>query len=370
MKGSIRKRSSGSWEVRVFAGVDPRTGKKRWVSRTAHGSLSDAEALAAELIVGVNQGTLATTGGTFGDLLEEWFALMSPDWSPSTTLNTRRFMDTILLPELGKLPLRRVRPSNLSALYAKLRKRMEATSVRRIHTVVRSALAYAVRAELLPSNPALNAELPKAGKVTVTVASVDEVNAVIKLAAAKEPELGLFLRLAAATGARRSELCALRWSDLAGELVKIDRAVVHGPSGLVEKEPKTTDSTRPVVIGAATVALLARHRMAMAERALRCGTGIAADAFVFSYEPDCAKPWRPEGVTHRFVRLRNQLGLKWRLHDLRHFTGTRLVDAGVPMPVVSARLGHSRTSTTSDFYAHAVDERDRLAAEVMERLLG
>jgi integrase len=52
------------------------------------------------------------------------------------------------------------------------------------------------------------------------------------------------------------------------------------------------------------------------------------------------------------------------LHDLRHFMATQMLDAGVPVPIVAARLAHARASTTLNVYAHAVPEGDRTAAEL------
>ena len=73
-------------------------------------------------------------------------------------------------------------------------------------------------------------------------------------------------------------------------------------------------------------------------------------------------PWR---------RLRERVGIdkSVRLHDLRHFTATRLLDAGVPVKTVSGRLGHARPATTLNIYAHFVPATDRLAADAMGRIL-
>jgi integrase len=58
-----------------------------------------------------------------------------------------------------------------------------------------------------------------------------------------------------------------------------------------------------------------------------------------------------------------------RLHDLRHFMATEMINAGVPVPIVAARLAHARGSTTLNFYAHAVPGGDRDAAVGLAALL-
>ncbi len=100
------------------------------------------------------------------------------------------------------------------------------------------------------------------------------------------------------------------------------------------------------------------------------GVRIDGQARVFSYEPDSSVPWRPDGVTARFVRLSDGLGLTgFRLHDLRHFVATRMLATGVPVPTVSGRLGHANSSTTLNVYSHFLEASDREAAEALGKLL-
>jgi integrase len=81
-------------------------------------------------------------------------------------------------------------------------------------------------------------------------------------------------------------------------------------------------------------------------------------------------PWCPNWVTKTFIALRDQAGLAgYRLHDLRHFMATEMLAAGVPIPIVSARLAHARASTTLNVYAHAVPGGDRQAAARLAELL-
>jgi integrase len=96
-----------------------------------------------------------------------------------------------------------------------------------------------------------------------------------------------------------------------------------------------------------------------------------SDGFVFSPELDGSKPWRPYHWTSAWSRLRDRIGIDpaVRLHDLRHFTATRLLDAGVPVKTVSGRLGHARPATTLNVYAHFIPATDRVAADLIGGLL-
>jgi integrase len=133
------------------------------------------------------------------------------------------------------------------------------------------------------------------------------------------------------------------------------RALVDGPTGPVLGPTKNRRTCR-VALDPTSVELLVAHR----DGATR--TDGVVDGFVFSRD-DGRNPWRPNWVTKRFIAYRHRAGLAaFRLHDLRHFMATTTLAAGVPVPVVSERLCHARTSTTVNIYAHAMPGGDRAAA--------
>jgi integrase len=118
------------------------------------------------------------------------------------------------------------------------------------------------------------------------------------------------------------------------------------------------------------IAVLTRHRAKADEWAEEAGVKVMPDAYVFSHAVDGSKPFRPDNVTGFFTRVRDSLGLREvRLHDLRHFTATELIGAGVDVRTVAGRLGHSDPSVTLRVYSHALEERDRAAADIMGRVL-
>lgn len=170
----------------------------------------------------------------------------------------------------------------------------------------------------------------------------------------ESPELGLFLRLAVVLGARRGEIISLRWPDIdleRGEVLIAGNVVRVPRQALVHKDTKT-HAKRRVAVGAGTVEQLRARRVAQAKDALACGTTLAADAYLFSHVPDGSKPIDPDGITHRFQRLARRLGVRCRLHDLRHFMVTQLVAGGVDWRTVAGRAGHADGHMTLATYAH------------------
>jgi integrase len=372
-------------QVQVYAGRDPLTGRKRWVSRQVPGrgraAWRAAKQVEGELLAQVGAGRHRGGGSkTVGELVERWL-----EWrqgakpiSPTTLAGYRGYVDRAILPALGKLPLRQLDAATLDAFYARLRQSggkdgrpMAASSVRQVHAILSGALKRATAWGWIGHNPARLTMPPSVERADVQPPSVEDVGRLLHVALAEEPELGLFLRLAVVLGARRGELCALRWSDVdldAGQVLVAGSVIAvrgHAPTA---KDTKT-HAKRRVAIGASTVDLLRAHRVEQAKTALACGAALARGAYVFSHAADASVPVRPDYVTHRFVRLARRLGVRCRLHDLRHFMVTQLVAGGVDWRTVSGRAGHADGHMTLGTYAHFQQAQDRQAAELMEHLI-
>jgi integrase len=134
---------------------------------------------------------------------------------------------------------------------------------------------------------------------------------------------------------------------------------------LIDKDTKT-HARRRVAAGADTVELLKAHRARQAAAALAAGATLPPEAYVFSRSPVGSAAISPDGISHRFQELAAQLGVRARLHDLRHFMVTQLVAGGVDWRTVS---GHADGHMTLVTYAHFQQAQDRQAAEFMDRLL-
>ena len=172
-------------------------------------------------LIKVDDGLVTVSVRTVDQLCERWFAQALPDLSPTVGPQYRRLLDRHILPRWGKVPLRRVRPADLDALYAGLRhhggqggKPLAPNSVQRIHGILHRALNQAVKWGRLATNPASKASPPRARRATLTPPAPVDVMRLIDSAAKVNAQLPSFLRLAAATGARRGELCGLQWRDI------------------------------------------------------------------------------------------------------------------------------------------------------------
>jgi integrase len=375
--GSMRQRGRDSWELRVYQGIDRTTGRQRWITKTVHGTQRFARCELEDLLVEAGKGRIRA--GTLADLLEQWFEAASPSWAAPTVSHTRSIIDCHLKPDLGHLDVVKLTAEDIDDYYGHLLRRggrdgrpLAPGTVTRIHGVLHRALAQAVRWDWIWSNPATNATPPRPGPAEIRPPNARQVALLLESVRNMNPPLHCYLRLAASTGARRSQLLALRWCDVDEEhrALSFSRALVQGPDGPTLTWTKTHRTYR-VELDGDTYDVLMEHRTSCeAAAAKTAGVELAGDAFVFSLRPDGATPWKPEWVTKHFIAAHRAAGLPhFRLHDLRHFMATQMLAAGVPIATVSQRLSHARASTTLNVYAHSVPGGDRRAAEILAAIL-
>ena len=292
--------------------------------------------------------------------------------APTTRADWQCVIDNQLLPAVGDTPLWQLTARDCDELYTALRDGgLGPSRVRCAHVVLHRAVAQAVRWGWLAHNPVSYATRPEVPRSTIRPPDASHVRALIAHAGAHDPAMACWLYVATATGARRGEICGLRWADIdfAQRSVRIERSVSATRAGVFVKATKT-GGVRRVSITAQAVEALSRHHQRAAQNARRTENCLDPEGFVFTSDPAAARPWRPELVSRRWERLRAKAGLPHvRLHDLRHFVATELLTTGIDVRTVANRLGHARTSTTMDIYWAFVPARDRDAADHLEAIL-
>jgi len=377
-RGSIRQRSAGSWEVRVYVGTYP-NGRPRQKTETIRGSRRDADRRLRELMAEVDIGAHRSPDRTVGELIDQWVKARLSGLAPSTRASTMLHIRQYLRPGLGHVKLSRLDVATIDAFYGQIRERgvtgrpLSDNYLRRIHFTLRSILNQAEAWGWIARNPAQRARPPKASHVAPEPPDADGVRRLIEEADRVNPSFAAYLRVAAAAGPRRGELAGLRRSDIdfdRGELV-FRRSVTLGPGGVVTVRPyPKTGGQRRIAVDPFTLATLRLLLASQAERALLFGVALDPDPWVFSFAIPGDLPPRPDAFTHTFMRLRDRLGLSVRLHDLRHYHATSLLTAGVDVRTVAGRLGHANPNTTLNVYAAWQPAADRRAADIAADLLG
>lgn len=365
MRGTIRQSGKGTYQVQVYAGRGPDGGEKR-VARTVHGKKADAEAALRNLIREVEAGQHQGDDLTISELADPWQAARQADWSPRVRKEYPRQVKKWITPRIGDRPIRKVTARELDLYYSAMTADgARARTVGAIHTILRSMFTQAVRWGLLTVNPAANARPPREQHSSIVPPDPAAIRAPL---ASLDEDLALaaFVRIAATTGCRRSELCALQWDD-----IDLDRGVltvtraVDGAGGV---KLTKTGQAKTMAVDAATVAALVRWRSQLLELALAVKAG--TPVWVFPATRDLSRWVNPSTMSHRWARLRAEYDLdEVKLHHLRHFMASQMLAAGVDVRTVANRLGHANPTTTLRVYAHLIPEADRAAADDLGQLL-
>ena len=375
MKGYVARKGN-RWYAVIYEGIDPVTGRERRRGHAAGPCRADAERLAARLASELEGRNDEVRGLTFG-------AFLTSRWLPGkrlvlaeTTYNGyRRNVENHVLPALGRIRLRRLRHHHLEALYDRLLHPTNGTAplapktVYEIHLVIRGALAHAVQRGLVSRNVALVAQAPTLGairKVEQRAWTAEELQAFLRAAAGHR--LFPALWLAAFTGMRRNEVLGLRWDDFDEKkaTVSINRGLVAVDYELRETRGKTPRSRRRIDLDATTVGVLTAWREW--QRAEQSAAGIDTAGWMFT--DGCGEPIHPHSMSQTFERIAQRAGVRViRLHDLRHTHGTLLIAAGVPVKVVTERLGHAHPVFTIATYQHVLPGMQATAARVFEQLV-
>lgn len=373
MKGTIRIREnrdgSKSYVCQVKLGRDPGTGKARVLTGTAKSERA-AHRLVHELIAKAEDRSQHASDATVATVIEQWLATGGPA-GEATRQVYAGYIRLHILPTLGDVPLRKLGVADLERWYASLRdKGLSPASIRKAHTIVRAALAQAVRWGWATTNVAALARPPLVPKAVIATPKPAAVRRMLAAAREHDPELAVYLHLAAVTGARPGEMCGLRWSDIDTERaeLRISRRILE-----VQPEPKVQDltktgKTRRIPLDRTVLSLLARYRAERESVATMCRVTLSPTAYVFSDTVDGSGFWRPDSTSRRFRKLRVEHGLDdVTLYSLRHQAATTMIDNGVDAKTVSERLGNS-VATVLGTYTRARTEADRDAAELLGRL--
>lgn len=359
----------GSWSFRIDLGREY-DGRRRQVSQAGFPTKSAALAAMKEIQRSHDEGNDHVRGLLLGSYLEEWLAAKR-SLRASTRQSYRSHLDLYLLPRLGHVKLQELRPHHVDRFFAEVaggtRKPLSSASLHRLHATLRSALATAVKRRLISHNPASHVELPSRERVSEIVWTVEDVHRFLTYAA--DDRLAALYRVAVVAGLRRGELVGLRWIDvdLEAGAIRVAQQVVQLGKELHVGRPKTRSGERLIAIDPATTTLLAAHREQQLREREAWGAGWHETGHVFTYQD--GRVLQPGYVTQKFRRDAEWAGLpSIRFHGLRHTSASLALAAGVPMKVVSDRLGHSTTTITADLYSHVLPAVARDAANAIGAL--
>jgi integrase len=248
---------------------------------------------------------------------------------------------------------------------------LDSKTLRNIHAALRTALEDAVTLKYIKHNPAAAIKPPRVERKQRAVWTPAQTQAFLR--ALPSDRLKALFLLELTTGIRRGHLCGLKWGNVdldQGRITPTDsRIVLHGRAR-DKRGGKTANADKTIAIDTRTVAALRRWRAEQDEiRRLR-GPDYEGEDLVFTTE--FGRPLHPQNLVDLIERYAAEAGVpRITFHDLRHTYATAALEGGVPMKVVSERIGHSNVSFTMATYAHVRSDADHEAAQqAADYLLG
>jgi integrase len=318
----------------VYAGIDPVSKKRHYLVETVPAgptAARDAEKVRTRLLNQVDERRNPRTRATLNQLLDRWLDVA--ELEETTRSGYVRKLDKHVRPVLGSLQVGRLDAETLESFYAVLRrcrdrcngrphrdhraagphecdarckrhvcKPLAPATVRQMHAILSAALNRAVRWHWIAVSPAEQAVKPAAPKPDPQPPSSKQAARIVS-EAWKDPDWGMLVWVAMVTGARRGELCALRWDrlDFASGLLEIRTSIAQDGTRTWEKDTKAHQQRR-IALDEQTMALLRAYYLRCVERAAALGLKLVAEARIFSPDPDCGIWLTPDTVGRRTTK--------------------------------------------------------------------
>ncbi|MDR1409372.1 MAG: site-specific integrase [Oscillospiraceae bacterium] len=311
----------------------------------------------------------------FSDFLVNWLDVVKTTVAPTTFASYSQIVKSTLAPYFGDkmVMLDDLRPQDIQRYYLIQLERIKALSVIHYHAVIHKALKYAVKMDLLETNPADKVERPKIERFKASFYDCNEMERLFAIS--KGTLLEVPVLLGGFYGLRRSEVVGLRWDaiDFAQNTLTINHTVtsynLNGKRQIsAQDSTKTKSSMRTLPLVPVFREKLLAVQAQQAQFRELCGKCYNETYRDYICVNQMGDRFSPDYVTQAFPKLLEKHGLRRiRFHDLRHSCASLLLANGVPMKQIQEWLGHSDFSTTANIYAH-LDYNSKLnSAQAMEQ---
>jgi integrase len=359
-EGSIHERKNGTWRAQVSL-------EGRRLSFTAKTRRECQEWLKKTISQVDNGISYASTTVILGEYLKSWLEGVKASKRHNTWLSYEQLSRSYVIPQLGKMKLKDLRPDHIQTFYNQLRaKEVGAYVIIKIHVMLHSALEQAVKVGYASRNVTDAAVPPRPPTEEMKVLEESQVSQL--LVAAKDTRMDALLHLAVATGLRQMELLGLKWTDLdwSKRTLKVERQLERANSEHVRfTQPKTHYGRRLLALGKQTVAGLREQYDRQNDERKMAGNNWKEFGLIFPSK--VGTPINYRNLLRDFQILLQKAGLpQMRFHDLRHTAASIMLNHGVPVIVVSRRLGHARPSITLDIYGHLLPSMQEEVAQLID----
>ena len=351
-KGSIFKHKDYGWRISVELGRNPKTGKRQRITRVIRGSKKHAQEVLNTMLAKYSD---TDAGGsvcldTFFN--ESYIPHCTETLRPVTVEGYKGTYKRYIKQAFGSYQLRAITPAMIETyIYS-----IEGNKRRLvIFKTLRQVLNRAKRLNMILHNPCDNVEIPKTTPYKPPVLSKDEVK--VYLEHFKDTQAEKIVLIAIGAGLRRSEICALKWSDFDGVKITINKAItsVNGKPHL--DAPKSQFGVREIFLPSTIAQRLETFRQSDS-------APIISDTL--------GQPMNPDNVSKLYKDVRDTLpeGVqRISLKNLRHTSLTLALEGGADLLAVSRRGGHSSPNITARYYLRPSEEIDLSTAQGLDDLI-
>jgi integrase len=363
-EGTITRRKDGRWEARYYVPTVNGTNRKTLYGKTQAEVRDKLTKALSDRIDGI---VYDDENMTVGEYLDVWLkGSVYGSVRQSTYDRDTNLVNNHIKPVLGGLKLKKLNSVHIQSFYRdRLDKGLSASTVHKMHDILRRGLAQATKWHLVQRNVADTVKPPKPAQKEICALSAAETRRLLE--AASGDRLEALYVLAVHTGMRQGELLALRWQDVDMEsaVVSVRRTLTRSGGRVAFGEPKTKKSRRSIRLTPQAVEALRSHL----ERQLR-DMEILGDRYQdlgLIFTTDTGGLINPSNLRQRsFAPLLKRAGLPhMRFHDLRHTCATLLLSRGVHPKFVQELLGHATIAITLDTYSHVMPNMGDATARAM-----
>lgn len=394
LKGSMVKTKSGSYRFFASGGSDgsgqrirfTKTVKVSPAFKTEKARDDEAERLLALFVTECeNKDINELENVKLKEFAEYWLEKhVKQNLAPKTILSYTAELNHRIIPALGNIKMKDLKPLHLIDFYnalndaPRLDKRpgkLSGRAKQNIHRILSSMLTDAVKWQVIKDNPATKVEAPKNSRKQAKY--YDESQSKLLLSALdklddkwRNIKWKTVTYIALFTGMRIGEIMGLEWSDIdfTNGILKIQRASQYANKQRITKSPKNETSIRTIAINQTLINILNEYKEYWDKQKNKCEDKWNDTNRLFvqwnglPMFPGSYGKWLPKFLTDNKLPKINP-------HGLRHTSATILINQGLNIKAVSARLGHADTTTTLNIYTHVLKSADREAAERLENLL-
>ncbi len=365
-----KKDKDGRSQYRVTYNYTDAAGNYKQVSKLVYGS---AEAKQAEAKLKARSTSEPAQSFTIKDLYNTYIDTKQNEVRETSLVKTKGNIERYVLPTLSNAKLSKLTVRVLQEWKNQISKLpLKTISKKNIYKEFTAMLNFAVKMEYIRSNPlskignfkdVYDFNKPEEKIQYYTAEEYKKFISEFELVTPTDWAFYTFFSIAFYTGMRKGEINALRWCDIDGQILSVNRSVAQKIKGRqnVFTPPKNASSQRKLQIPKPLIDILKQQKKIQQEdyknwneQLLVCGGEI---------------PLRDSSIFNKNVEISEKAGIKTiRIHDFRHTHATLLINEGINVQEIARRLGHSDATITLKVYAHLYPREEERAIKILNAI--